>query len=197
MWKRSALVIVAVVAGATALIDAQQQRPASPAGTAAAQVGSNWIEITYGRPILRGRTNIFGSGAEYGKALYDGGPIWRAGANQSTLLRSAVPLEIGGKRIPAGDHVLLIELKGPREWALIVSAQAYQRSFDPRNTTELWGGFNYTPAKDVARAAMTVEALPYAVEQLTWGFTDMTPRGGTLRIWWDKTMASVPFKIVA
>jgi hypothetical protein len=173
-----------------------QRRPASPPGTAAAQIGTDWIEIIYGRPILRGRTNIFGSGAEYGKTLYDEGPIWRAGANQSTLLRSALPLEIGGKRVPSGDHALLIDLKGPREWTLVVSAQPYQQSLDRANTTGLWGGYNYTPARDVARAPMTVEAMPFSIEQLTWGFTDMTKTGGTLRIWWEKTMASVPFKIV-
>src|SRR5687768_148882 len=73
-------------------------RPASPAGTAHAQVsgayvkddqgreryqGGKWIEITYSRPLKRGR-DVFGSGADYGKALLVGGAtVWRAGANVS------------------------------------------------------------------------------------------------------------------
>jgi hypothetical protein len=37
-----------------------------------------WIEVTYGRPIKRGRTGLFGEGADYGKALKGGAPVWRA-----------------------------------------------------------------------------------------------------------------------
>ena len=195
MRKMSWGVLVTTLLVAGVVMDAQE-RPASPAGVAATQVGVNWIEIAYGRPILRGRTNIFGSGADYGKKLNDGSPIWRAGANETTLLRSPVPLEIGGTRVPAGDHALLIDLKAPREWIVVVSAQPYQRTYDERNTVALWGGFNYTPARDVVRAPMTVETIPFSIEQLTWGFTDVTPAGGTLRIWWDTTMASIPFKIL-
>ena len=56
----------------------------------------------------------------------------------------------------------------------------------------MYGAFNYTPEKDVARAPMRVDALPYKVEQLTWEFTDMTATG-RMAILWDKTMGSVPF----
>src|SRR5688572_11244004 len=71
-------VAAVLLVGATAQ---EQRRQASPEGTAATQVNNGWIEIIYGRPILRGRTNIFGSGADYGRRLNDGGPVWRAGAN--------------------------------------------------------------------------------------------------------------------
>lgn len=43
---------------------------------------------------------------------------------------------------------------------------------------------------------MRVETIPFSIDQLTWGFTDMTPAGGAMRLWWDTTMASVPFKVV-
>ena len=56
-------------------------------------VDGKWLEITYGRPSLRGR-DVFGSGANYGKALIDlplgdfgPPPVWRAGANVSTRLK--------------------------------------------------------------------------------------------------------------
>jgi hypothetical protein len=179
-----------------ALLEGQQRRPASPEGTAATQVNGRWIEIVYGRPILRGRTNIFGAGADYGKTLFDGGTVWRAGANVSTRLRSEVPLDVGGKRLAPGEYVLLIDLKTATDWTLIVSSQPYALDFDPRNTTELYGGFNYRTEHDVARAPMKVESLAYSVDQLTWWFTDVTSSRGTFRIAWDKTMASVPFTIV-
>src|SRR5919106_1253501 len=96
----------------------QERRPASPDGSSATQVNGKWIEILYGRPILRGRTNIYGSGSDYGQKLYDGGPVWRAGANVSTRLRSEAALEIGGRRVTPGGHVLLIDPKSEKEWAL-------------------------------------------------------------------------------
>lgn len=188
------LFMAVAVAGASAL-HAQGREP-SPDGVASTQVGGQWIDITHGRPILRGRTGIFGSGADYGTKVNDGAPVWRAGANVSTRLKTEVPLEIGGKRVAPGEYVMLIELKSPKEWTFILTTQSWVRDFDPNNRVDLYGAYNYTPAKDVTRAPMTVEGIPFAIDQLTWGFTDVSPAGGAMRIWWDRTMATVPFKIV-
>jgi hypothetical protein len=158
-------------------------------------VNGHWIELSYGRPILRGRTNIFGSGADYGEKVNDGGAAWRAGANRTTLLRTEVPLEIGGQRIEPGEYAVLIELESENEWTFILSRQPIQRTYDPENKTELYGAYNYTPKYDVARATMRVDVLPYSVDQLTWVFVDVTPGGGTMRVMWERTMASVPFTI--
>jgi hypothetical protein len=202
--------VVALVLAASTSLVAQQSRPASPRGTASTQVGGSyektergqsykgghWIDIEYGRPILRGRTNVFGSGAEYGKGLYAGAPVWRAGADKSTRLKTEVPLAIGGKTIPPGEYSLFIELTNDKDWTLIVSSHAAQDRFNREDKTALWGAYNYTPDKDVARAPMKVEAIPFSVDQLTWGFTDVSNQGGTMRLWWENTMASVPFKVV-
>jgi hypothetical protein len=197
MQRYGFILAIAAVLLTGAAAQGQQRRPASPEGTAATQVNNRWIEVVYGRPILRGRTGIFGTGADFGKKLNDGGPVWRAGANLTTLLRTEVPLEIGGKRVAPGDYGVLVELKSEKDWTFILSTQARQTRYDEKNVTELYGGFNYKPDRDVTRAPMRVEAIPFSVEQLTWGFSDVTPAGGTLRIWWDKYMASVPFKIVS
>jgi hypothetical protein len=205
--RKLGVMALALVASSSLIV--AQQRPASPAGSAATVVGGKyvktergqryeggrWIEITYSRPILRGRTGVFGSGPEYGKALYNGAPVWRAGADVSTRLKTEVPLEIGGKTVPAGEYSLFIELKNEKDWTLIVSSHAAQQKYDPKNKEALWGAYDYTPDKDVARAPMKVESIPFSVDQLTWGFTDVGDTGGTIRIWWEKTMASVPFKI--
>ncbi len=90
------------------------------AGTAATQVGGTWakatpeaeprytggkwIEVTYGRPVLRGRTAVFGTGADYGKKVSDGVPVWRAGANLTTRFATEVPLVFGGKTLAAGEY---------------------------------------------------------------------------------------------
>jgi DUF2911 family protein len=192
------------------MVMAQEGRPASPEGTAAAQVGGKyekhppivdsvytggkWIEITYGRPIKRAR-QLWGSGETYGKMLTLGAPVWRAGANVSTRLKTEVPLIVGGKTIAPGEYSLFIDLKDPTSWTFIVSTWPAQSYHDPKNKAALWGAFGYTPDKDVVRTAMTVATLPFAVEQLTWAFVDMTNAGGKIAIMWDKTMATVPFTI--
>ena len=193
---RTAAAVLLVTLISLIHVDAQQRRPASPEGTVSTQVNGRWIDIVYGQPILRGRTNIFGSGADYGKTLFDGGTVWRAGANVSTRLRNEMPLEIGGKRVPPGELVMLIDLKSEKDWTLILTAQSYAMNFDPQNTKDLYGGFNYRPEHDVTRARMTVDRLPYTVDQLMWWFSDVTPSGGTMRIAWERVTASVPFKIV-
>jgi Protein of unknown function (DUF2911) len=210
------------VAGLMGVSLAAQQaaRPMSPEGSAQAQVlgkwskgerptfamgrenysGGKWIEITYGRPLQRGR-DLFGSGPNYGKAINDVGtanlpppPVWRAGANVSTRFKTEVPLVFGDKTVPAGEYSLFIDLAGPTQWTLIVSKWAAQLKFDPNDKSALWGAYGYTPDKDVARIPMRVENLSFGVEQLTWSFLDMTNDTGRIALMWGKTLASATFK---
>ena len=183
-------------------------KPASPAGTAAAQVagkyvlvGTNqryqegkWIEITYGRPILRQRQNIFGAGAEYGKAVNGGAPVWRVGANQTTRFKTEVPLVFDGKTLPVGEYDVFVDLK-ETGWTIIFSTWPAQEKYDPKNKESLWGSYGYTPDKDVLRAPMKLEALPFSMDQFTIAFVDVTAADGKIAMMWDKTMATVAFKV--
>lgn len=207
MTLRMLAAVALSVAGATAAIHAQANRPASPRGTSATQVGGRyetvrnepvyqggkWIELTYGRPIKRGR-ELWGTGENYGKQLYAGAPVWRAGADVTTRLLTEAPLTINGKALPAGEYSLFIDLK-PNNWTFIVSNWPVQSRYDPANKEALWGAYGYTPDKDILRAPMKLETLPHSIDQLTWNFIDMSDAGGSLAITWDKTMASVPFTV--
>lgn len=214
MNVKSVAVIVAFLA-AGASLGAQQARPLSPPGNTSAQVlgkwvkgettaftmggerylEGKWIDITYGRPLLRGREAFGGTGADYGKATNAGAPVWRAGANLSTRIKSEVPLSIGGKTMPAGEYSVFIELKQPTEWTFIVADWAVAPRLNANIPGALFGAFDYTPEKDILRAPMKVESLPFKVEQLEWQFADMTTDSGRIVIMWDKTMGSVPFKV--
>ena len=201
-----------------ALAQSPPKRPMSPDGSAQTQVlgswvkgerpaftlgrqvyqGGKWIEITYGRPLARGR-DVFGSGENYGKAANDVGapgypapPVWRAGANVSTRLKTEVPLRFGDKTVPAGEYSVFIDLKLP-QWTLIVSNWPAQQQFDAKNKDALWGAYGYTPDKDVLRVPMKLETLPFSVDQLTWTFLDMKTDGGRVALMWGNTLASAPF----
>jgi hypothetical protein len=224
MLRRATFALAALAVAGT-ILTAQQppNRPLSPPGSTQAQVlgrwvkgdrpsfavggeryvDGKWLEITYGRPSLRGR-DVFGSGANYGKALIDlplgewgPPPVWRAGANVTTRLNTEAALTFGDKKIPPGEYSLFIDVKGPTDWTLIVSSWPAQVKPDQKDKTSLWGAYGYTPEKDVARVPMKVDTLPNSVEQLTWSFVDMTTDSGRLAISWARTMASAPFRAAA
>jgi len=209
MKKTVATSLVALAA--IAFIHAQAQKPMSPNGTSAAQVqgtwtqgqrqsftlgrgsysGGKWIELSYGRPLKRGR-DLWGSGANYGKDALVDATIWRAGANVSTQLTNEVPIVIAGKTLAPGTYTLFIDLK-ENDWTLVVSTLKAQATYDPNNKTDVFGGYNYVPDKDVLRTKMKLETLTHSFEELSWQFVDMTQTGGTIALMWDKVMASVPF----
>jgi hypothetical protein len=184
--------------------------PPSPRGTSATQVAGKWVEpkpgaapryqdgkwivVDYGRPILRGRQNIFGTGADYGKKVNDDAPVWRAGANATTRLKTDVPLVIGGKTLAVGEYNLFVDLK-EGSWTLIASNQPVQQKYDPNEKKLLFGAYNYDPAFDLLRTPMKVSKGAMSVDQFTIGFVNMTPQGGTLAMWWDTTVATIDFKI--
>lgn len=181
----------------------------SPAGQSAIQVGGRWektaeggqayrdgkwIVVDYGRPLLRGRKEIFGAGADYGKTVSAGAPVWRAGANDTTRLTTQVPLQIGGKTIPPGVYNLFVDLK-PGNWTLVLSNQPVQEKFDPNDKVRLSGATNYDAKFDLLRAPMTVRAGDQSVEQLTIGFANVTESAATLTIAWEKTVATVALQV--
>jgi hypothetical protein len=78
----------------------------------------------------------------------------------------------------------------------VISDWPAQTTYDESNREALFGAFEYTPDRDVVRAPMRLETLPHAFDQLSWQFLDMSDRGGRLALLWDRTLASVPFKVV-
>ena len=222
--KKTCALGVLLIVGATAAVDIQRttgaveaghttagveagqsQRPMSPAGSSATQIGGDhfdgrqgyvggkWIEITYGRPITRGR-DLFGPD-DFAEFLNDGAPVWRAGANVSTRLFTELPLEIQGTRLSPGEYTVFIELTRD-EWTLIVSSlQAQTQGFDENDPDSVYGAYGYTPDRDLIRVPMQIDTLPYSHDQLHWELLDITPTGGRLAIFWTDQMASVPFRV--
>lgn len=204
MVMRSARVAgLGLVMAAAAVVGAQTGRVASPAGASATEVGGRhderlgyvggkWLEIRYGRPIKRGR-NLFGLD-DYADALNDGAPVWRAGANVTTRLKTEVPLVFAGRRVAAGEYSVFIDLQ-PAGWTFVLSTWPAQTTYDVTNTTALWGAYEYTPDRDLARAPMTRETTTHAFDQLSWQFLDMSDTGGKLAVVWDRELAWVPFEL--
>ena len=211
MTRKISILGVSLLLAATFAL-AQEKKPLSPPGTASTMVGGKWgapdkdgdreytggkwIEVSYARPMLRGRTDVFGKGAEYGKTVTGGAPVWRAGANATTRLTTEVPLMMAGKRIEPGTYAVFVDLK-EGAWTLIVSKQPMQEKYDPNDKTKIWGSYGYDPKLDVVRVPMTMITPKAAIEQFTIGFIDMTDAGGKLAIAWDKTAGVAPFTVAS
>lgn len=210
---RVPVLLSVIVAAAVVSLDAQAvpeiKLPPSPQGQASVQVGGRWektptggqryvdgkwIVVDYGRPLLRGRANIFGAGADYGKTISDGSPVWRMGANDTTRLTTQAPLAIGGKTIAPGVYNVFAELKAGA-WTLVLSTQPRQPKYDPNDKVLLYGSYNYDPKFDVLRAPMTVRQGDTSVEQLTIGFVNVTAAGATLSVAWEKTVATIDLRV--
>ncbi len=145
----------------------------SPRDTIEASVRGVTLTVDYGRPSRRGRT-IFGNVVPWGK-------VWRTGANQATHFRTDRDLVVGGVTIPAGTYTLFT-LPSPSGWKLIVNKETGQP------------GTEYKESEDLARIDMQVRSFRRPVEQFTIK-VEPDPKGGTLRLMWDTTEASVPFRV--
>lgn len=182
---------------------AYAQRPASPSGEASTQIGGEyegrryengkWVVVNYSRPILRGRTSVFGEGDTYGETLNAGAPVWRAGANKSTRFMTEADLTFGGQTLPAGEYSLFVELNA-NGWTLIFSNHAAKDNFRD-DGDGLWGSYNYTDDKDVLRVPMTVAEHSVSYDQFTISFVNMSKMAGTLAMMWETTMATADFAL--
>ncbi len=185
--------------------------PPSPQGQASIQLGGRWektaeggqryrdgkwVVVDYGRPLLRGRKEIFGTGASYGKSISDDAIVWRMGANDTTRLTTQASLQLGGKTLPPGVYNVFADLK-PGAWTLVLNTQPRQAKYDPNEKVLLYGAYNYDAKFDVVRAPMTLRTGDVSVEQLTIGFVNVTETSATLEVRWDKTVATADLTLAA
>jgi len=185
---------------------AQGSPIASPQGHSATQVlGSynqrtgyidgQWIEILFGRPIKRER-NLFDL-PDWREALLDGAPVWRAGANVSTRLRTQVELTFADVVVPPGEYSVFIDFgestPAQQSWTFILSYWPVQLNYDYENKSALWGAYEYTSEKDVVRSPMTLSAGATSFDQLSWQFINIKDGKGSLVLIWDQIKATVDF----
>ena len=160
------------------------------------------IEIAYARQSLSAPEPNTDKGAKYGEPkiaqVSDAlpGPPTSKGAILPTRLKTDVPLVIGGTTVGAGEYCLSIDLTKALEWTFIVSNCGNGTKIEPNQDGASYGRSNEPAAKEVARAPMKVEILPFPVEDLTWQFNDVANGGGRIAFMLDRTMASVPFKVL-
>ena len=125
------------------MLSAQEDKSTrpSPPATANGKIGSATITIDYSSPSVKGR-KIWGGLLPYGT-------VWRAGANEATMIQTDKDIKVEGKSLPAGKYSLFAT-PGETEWAIIFNSETGQWG-DKKN-----GDANLDPAKNV----LTVKVKP-------------------------------------
>jgi Protein of unknown function (DUF2911) len=176
------ILLTAALIAVTPLAFAQKKPPASPSATASATINGKDISIKYSSPGVKGREGkIF---TKDGLISHDAHyPVWRAGANAATTLKTDGDLTIGDLNVPAGTYTLFVDIANPDEWTLIVS-----------KATGEWG-LGYDSTKDLGRTKMTMSKPPEMVENLVWKITDDGGGKGMLNLAWENHSATVPISM--
>jgi hypothetical protein len=171
---RRLLVCTAVLAVAGTVF-AQWKAPASPAETATGTVGGKTITVTYSSPRVKGREgNVYTKDGLIAKAGGSQYPIWRAGANSATTLKTDGDLMIGDLHVPAGTYTLFVDITDPDNWVLIVNKK-----------TGEWG-LAHDGSQDLGKTKMQMSKPPSMVEELKYTIAD-----GKLTLAWENEQASV------
>jgi tetratricopeptide (TPR) repeat protein len=145
---------------------------ASQRATVSQTIGLTTISITYDRPAVKAR-EIWGKLVPYDS-------VWRAGANENTVIAFTSPVRAGGKELPAGRYGVHM-IPTTSAWTVILSNQA-----------DAWGSFSYDQKEDAVRlTAVPVEA-PFQ-ENLAYTLDDPGTGSVTATLRWEKL--AVPFAI--
>jgi hypothetical protein len=167
---------------AAAMVCAQGSQP-SPKQTASATIAGKTITIVYCSPRVGGREgHIFAKGGLI-EQTHQSYPVWRAGANAATTLKTTGAISLGDLNVPAGTHTLFVDISNPAQWTLIVS-----------NDVGEWG-LSYDKSKDLGRVPMHMSKPPALVEDLTYTIKHDGGNKGTLTLAWENESASVPITV--
>lgn len=147
-------------------------------GREEATVAGARILVDYGQPQRRGR-DVFPGVVRWGE-------VWRTGANRATHFTTDRALVLGDPAtgtvdVPAGEYTLFSVPREDGGW-LIVNRQTGQN------------GTAYDAARDLGRVRMRRTTLAAPVEVFTIR-AEPAGQGGVLRLSWDDTEFSVPFRV--
>ncbi len=151
----------------------KSKRPSPPA-TATGKIDGATITVDYSSPSVRGR-KIFGELEAYGK-------VWRAGANEATIITTDKDITVGGKPLKAGKYSFFVT-PNETEWTVFFNSETGQWG------TKEGGVTNMDASKTVVSFNVPVKKLDQLVEKLAYVVSD---KGIELR--WEKSSILIEVK---
>jgi len=175
---RGQAVVLSLLMSVPSLLQAQNYRLElpwpSPHATVSQVVGLTTLSVDYHRPGVNKRV-VWG-----GLVPWDS--VWRAGANENTVLSSTSAFTVGGITLPAGRYgVFMIPTR--TTWTIALSKQS-----------NAWGAFSYDASEDAVRFVVTPVAAEFT-ERLQYNFDDPTNTSVTLTMRWEKLAVSFPLSV--
>ncbi len=169
------LALFTLAAGQAAAQPSLKQPESSPAATVSQTVGLTEIKISYNRPAVGGR-RIWGELVPYGQ-------VWRAGANQNTVISFSSPVKIGGKPLAAGTYGLHM-IPTPKEWTVIFS-----------NMSVAWGSYSYDPKEDALRVVVTPQPAEAFEERLSYRLDNPSETSVIAALRWERLKVPVQIDV--
>jgi hypothetical protein len=169
---RRVVLPLALATAAAYPVHAQQPRRSQRAAVMQ-MIGTTRVEITYSRPVARGRT-LFG-------ALVPWGRVWNPGADTATAIAVSAPIVINGSRLPAGAYSVWA-IPGEQEWTFIFS-----------RAHPVWH-IPYREGQDALRVRAVAERGAH-METLTFYFPVVDGLRAVLHLHWGEVV--VPLRIEA
>jgi hypothetical protein len=130
------------------------------------------VSISYHRPGVKGR-EIWGNVVKYDE-------VWRAGANEPTLITLSDDATIEGKKIAAGTYRFVVIPSKSGDWTLIFNSE-----------TKNWG--TVYDAKYDSLKLMCKPETGNNEEWMSFSFTDLSSFSGRVVLAWEKIRLS--FKV--
>ncbi|MBF9253651.1 DUF2911 domain-containing protein [Pontibacter sp. 172403-2] len=146
----------------------------SPKAVIKQTIGLTDVIIRYHAPSVRGR-KVFGSLVPYGQ-------IWRAGANEATLITFQDDLFFNHERVPAGTYSFFIIPENEKSWNIVLNKD-----------TTLWGLEGYNELNDVAYFTITPKEHTFT-ETMQFSFSNIGTNNAQLNLAWENTSISVPIE---
>lgn len=174
-WHVLAGIAVAACAAVAARAPAQDRAPAIPLsqlGTVSQVIAGTRIEITYRRPVARGRA-LFG-------ALVKWNQIWTPSADSAAIITLSAPVQVQGHTLPAGSYSIWA-IPRPDSWTMIFNSVAH--TFHLR----------YPDGHDVLRVAAVPVTGQY-VETLTFAFPLADADSARLALHWGTTVVPLALR---
>ena len=167
---------LAVLLNLTSTTVSAQQRGegvrVSPNAAVSQNIGATVVEVTYGRPGLKGRSL---------ESLVPSGQVWRTGANESAVITFSTDVSFGGEMVEAGTYSLYTIPGG--NWTIILN-------------NKLSWGTSYDASEDVIRvpaAVTTTEASE--LEWFSIYFDTLSETKAHLNLHWGSTLTAIPITV--